>query len=69
MCEEYEYACGHPFSEHRHFGGRRFLTKEEAKELKERYKEKKIKWLEHYKESLENELKGINERLEDFKKD
>ena len=69
MCEEYENACGHHYFVHRHFGGRRFLTKEETKELKERYKEKKMKWLEHYKESLENELKGVNERLEEFKKD
>jgi ATP-dependent RNA circularization protein (DNA/RNA ligase family) len=69
MCEEYENACGHRFFVHRRFGGRRFLTKEETTELKERYKKKKIKWLEHYKESLENELKGVSERLEELEKD
>ena len=69
MCGEHDYVCGHPFFGHLHFGGRRFLTKEEVKEMKERYTKKKIKWLEHYKESLEKELKGVNERLEEYKKD
>ena len=54
-----------PFFHHQ----RRFLTEEEKKELKERYHEKKIKWIERYKESLENELKGVNERLNELKKE
>lgn len=37
-------------------GGRRFLTKEE-----------KIEWLEEYKNSLEKELKGVTERIEELK--
>jgi hypothetical protein len=38
-------------------GMRNFLTKEE-----------KIEILSEYKESLENELKGLDERLKDLKK-
>lgn len=38
------------------YGGRRFLTKEE-----------KIEWLQDYKSSLENELKGVTERIEELK--
>jgi hypothetical protein len=37
-------------------GGRRFLTKEE-----------KVEWLEEYKSNLENELKGVTERIEELK--
>jgi hypothetical protein len=37
-------------------GGRRFLTKEE-----------KLEWLEDYKTDLENELKGVAERIEELK--
>jgi hypothetical protein len=37
-------------------GGRRFLTKEE-----------RIEWLEEYKGNLENELKGVTERIEELK--
>ena len=37
-------------------GGRRFLTKEE-----------KMEWLEEYKTNLENELKGVTERIEELK--
>jgi len=37
-------------------GGRRFLTKEE-----------KLEWLEEYKTNLENELKGVAERIEELK--
>ena len=69
MKDEYHRTCCPTFFWHRHPWGRRFLTKEEMKELKERNKEKKIKWLEGYKESLEKELMGVNERLEEFKKD
>lgn len=69
MCEDYKFNCNHPFFEHQHFVGRRFLAKEEVKGLKERYNEKRIKWLEHYKESLEAELKGVKERLEEVRKD
>ncbi len=38
------------------YGGRRFLTKEE-----------KVEWLEEYKSNLENELKGVTERIEELK--
>jgi hypothetical protein len=59
----------HPFFGHRHHWKRRFLTEEEKKELKERSKEKKIKWIEQYKESLKHELKGVTEALEKLKKE
>jgi hypothetical protein len=36
--------------------GRRFFTKEE-----------KIEWLEEYKSNLENELKGVSERIQEIK--
>lgn len=55
----------YPFFGLRHHWGRRFPTKEEKKELAE----KKVKWLELYKESLEKELEGVNERLEELKKE
>jgi len=48
---------------------RRFLTKEEKEEMKARFKEKKIKWLTHYKEHLEKELAGVNERLGEITKE
>jgi len=38
------------------YGGRRFLTKEE-----------KVEWLEDYKSDLENELKGVTERIAELK--
>jgi len=38
------------------YGGRRFLTKEE-----------RIEWLEDYKNDLENELKGVTERIAELK--
>jgi len=38
------------------YGERRFLTKEE-----------KIEWLEDYKSNLENELKGVTERIAELK--
>jgi len=38
------------------YGGRRFLTKEE-----------KIEWLQEYKSNLENELKGVTERIAELK--
>jgi hypothetical protein len=38
------------------YGGRRFLTKEE-----------RIEWLEDYKGNLENELKGVTERIAELK--
>jgi hypothetical protein len=59
---------GHPFFGYRHGWRRRFLTDEETKELKQRYKERKIEWLNRYKESLEKELTGVNERLEELTK-
>ena len=38
------------------YGGRQFLTKEE-----------KVEWLEDYKSELENELKGVTERIAELK--
>ena len=38
------------------YGGRRFLTKEE-----------RVEWLEEYKSNLENELKGVSERIAELK--
>jgi hypothetical protein len=38
------------------YGGRRFLTKEE-----------RVEWLEDYKSNLENELKGVTERIAELK--
>ena len=55
----------YPFFGLRHHWGRRFLTKDERKELDA----KRVKWLELYKESLEKELEGVNERLEELKKE
>ena len=69
MHREYHETFCHPLFGHRHRWGRRFLTEEEKKELKERYKEKQIEWITRYKESLENELKGVNERLNELKKE
>ncbi len=68
MNENHERICCDPFVGHLHFGSRRFLTKEEVKSLKEQHKAKKIKWLEQYKEHLENELNGVKERLAEFEK-
>jgi hypothetical protein len=45
MHREHRGSYCHPFFHHR----RRFLTEEEKKELRERYHEKKIKWIERYK--------------------
>ena len=59
----------YPHFRHRHFGGRRFLTEDEKKELHERRKEMKVKWITRYKESLENELKGVTERLNELNKE
>ena len=38
------------------YGGRMFLTKEE-----------RVEWLEDYKNDLENELKGVTERIAQLK--
>jgi len=38
------------------YGKRRFLTKEE-----------RVEWLEEYKSNLENELKGVTERIAELK--
>ena len=65
MYKEHHGSYCHPSFQYR----RRFLTEEEKKELNERYHERKIKWIESYKESLENELKGVNERLNELKKE
>ena len=68
---EYQYCRtgNHPHFRHHHFWRRRFLTEEEKKELKARYKEKKIEWITRYKESLEQELKGVTERLNELQKE
>ena len=68
MHEDHSWTHCHPFFRGRHHWNRRFLTKEEEQKLKEAYKEKKIQGLEHYKESLEKEIAGINEHLEELKK-
>ena len=65
MYREYHRRYRHPFLRHRRPWRRRFLTEEEKKELKER----RIKWIEQYKEFLEKELAGVNERLEELKKE
>jgi 16S rRNA G527 N7-methylase RsmG len=56
---------GHPFFGYR----RKFFTEEETKELEKQYRAKRIEWIENYKESLEAELKAVNERLEEIKKE
>ena len=56
---------GHPFFGYR----RRFFTAEEKKELEKRRRKARIEWTETYKESLEAELKAVNERLEQIKKE
>lgn len=64
--------CGNdnnPHFRHHHFWRRRFLTEAEKKELKKRYNEQKIERLTHYKESLENELTGVTERLNELTKE
>jgi len=60
---------GYSYFRHRHSWGRRFFTEDEKKELYERRKEMKIKWITKYKESLENELKGVTERLNELNKE
>ena len=63
-----EYCCtthGHPFYGYR----RRFFTAEEKKELEKQYRKNRIERIENYKESLEKELKAVNERLEEIKKE
>ena len=65
MDDECDTTCGHPFFSYR----RKFLTKEEKEELKKHYRENSIKWIEDYKESLETELKAVNERLEEIKRE
>ena len=56
---------------HRHPWGRRypwrrrFFTQEEKKELNER----RVKRIEQYREFLEKELAGVNECLENLKKE
>jgi len=52
----------HHRAHHRGPWKRRFFTKAEKKE-------KKITWMERYKEFLEKELAGVNERLEELKKE
>ena len=54
---------GHTFFGYR----RRFFTAEEKKELEEQRRKARIEWIENYKGSLEEELKAVNERLEEIK--
>ncbi|MCJ7631105.1 DUF5320 domain-containing protein [Candidatus Bathyarchaeota archaeon] len=56
---------GHPFFGYR----RKFFTAEEKKELEKQYRTKRSEWIENYKESLEAELKAVNERLEEIKQE
>ena len=56
---------GHPFYGYR----RRFFTAEERKEIEKQHRQARIEWIENYKESLEEELKAVNERLEEIKKE
>ena len=62
---EYHGSYCHPFFYHR----RRFFTAEEKKELEKQHRKARIEWIENYKESLEEELKAVNERLEEIKKE
>ena len=57
----------YPYFWHQRLWKRRFLTKKETKEMEDKFKEEKIKWIEHYKEMLEKELEGVNERLKELK--
>jgi Ulp1 family protease len=66
--DRYHAYC-HPAFRHQRALRRRFLTNEEKKELQERHKEQKIQWLERYQESLEKELKGVTERIDELKKE
>jgi hypothetical protein len=67
MCHDNLRANCHPFLRHRRAWKRRFFTDEEKEEMKKHFKERKMKWMEQYKESLEKELKGVTERLEKLK--
>ncbi|UCH37071.1 MAG: DUF5320 domain-containing protein [Candidatus Bathyarchaeota archaeon] len=67
MCHDDLRAHCHPFLRRRHAWKRRFFTDEEKEEMKKHFKEMKMKWMEQYKESLEQELKGVTERLEKLK--
>jgi len=58
----------HPYFVHRQFI-RRCLTKEEKEEIRVRFNEKRINWLNQYKEDLEKELAGVNERLDEITKE
>lgn len=69
MKNDYCSTDSYPYFRHRHFWGRRFLTEDEKKELHERRKEMKIMGMTQYKESLENELKGVTERLNELNKE
>ena len=69
MRSDHYHAYCHPTFRQKHVLRRRFLTKEEKKELQEQHKERKIQWLELYQESLEKELKGVTERIEGLKRE
>jgi len=42
------------------------MTDEEKRELRDRRRKREIESLERYRESLQNELTGVNERLAQF---
>ena len=55
----------HPFFSY----GRKFFTAEEKQELEKQFRKNQIEWVENYRGSLEAELKAVNERLEEIKKE
>ena len=55
----------HPFFGYR----RRFFTEAEKKESEQEHRKARIEWIQNYKTSLEEELKAVNEYLEEIKKE
>jgi hypothetical protein len=51
-----------PYPWHRHHW-RRYLTDDEKRERRERRRKREVESLERYRESLQHELTGVNERL------
>ena len=64
MYREHHRRYRQPLFQHQHPWKRRFLTKEEKKEMGERFQEKLLKRIERYKEFLEKELAGKVARVE-----
>jgi hypothetical protein len=67
MCSDNQRMYCHPLLSHHHSWKRRFFTEEEKEEMRKRFKEMKVKRMEQYKESLEKELKGVIQHLEELK--